>query len=132
MQLHVRVLEAASLPNMDTIGKSDPYTVLTITGSNQKWKTTTKDNTNMPIWNEIFTLPVSSDLSGVLKALVLDEDISSDDEIGFIEIPIKNLVQGKVLDKWYNLTPAKGVQKAGQLRLVLHLDQIGFPAFVEH
>mgnify|MGYP000520477037 FL=1 len=132
MQLHVRVLEAAKIPNMDVVGKSDPYTVLTITGSNQKWKTTVKDNTNMPIWNEVFTLPVSSDLEGVLKAHVWDKDLSSDDEIGEIEIPIKSLVQGKILDKWYNLKPAKGMKDAGQLRLVLHLDQIGFPAFVEH
>ena len=133
MQLHIRVVEAAQVPSMDVVGKSDPYCVLKLSTSNQEWKTTVKDNTLMPIWNEIFSLPVSSSMNDILTVMLYDKDnVSSDDLISTIDIPVNGLTPGKVLDKWYKMNPAKGNKTGGQLRLVLHLDRIGFPEFVEH
>ena len=131
MELHVRVVEGAEVPKMDVAGKSDPYVVLTLNKSSQKWQTATKKNTTTPVWNQEFHLPITSQLDDILTVTLYDDDnVSKDDVISNLEIQVNKLKIGHVNDSWYTLHPlAKKVSTGGKVRLVLHLDKIGKPAF---
>lgn len=50
-------------------------------GAEEPWKTTTKNNTNNPSWNETHDFVVS-DFDQCIKVDVLDEDANADDEVG--------------------------------------------------
>ena len=50
----VTVSSATNIPKVDATGHSDPYVLVTL-GSEKK-KTTPKDNTANPTWNESFFL----------------------------------------------------------------------------
>lgn len=130
MELHVKVVEAAEVPNMDTAGKSDPYVVLTLNTSSQKWKTKHKNNTATPVWNEQFTLPITTKLDDILTVEMYDkDDISKDDFISKVVIQVNKIPQGKVNDSWYTMHPGKGVKTGGKLRLVVHLTKAGAEPF---
>ena len=58
------------------------------------------------------------------------DDISKDDIISTQDFDAKSFPIGKVIDKWYNFTPAKGVKHGGKVRLVFHLDRHGQTAFI--
>ncbi|KAH0790455.1 C2 domain containing protein [Histomonas meleagridis] len=131
MELHLKVVEAANVPKMDIITQSDPYCVISLSTSNKKWKTSVKDNTNKPQWNEEFCLPVSPNLSDVLTITMFDKDLFKDDEIATLQIALRTLQVGKVTDLWYNPDPAPKVKGRCQIRLILHLHRIGFPAFID-
>jgi Ca2+-dependent lipid-binding protein len=50
-------------------------------GGEQPWKTTTRNNTNRPAWNETHDFVVS-DFDQCIKVDVRDEDINGDDDVG--------------------------------------------------
>ncbi|KAK8890065.1 Protein Aster-C [Tritrichomonas musculus] len=130
MELHIKAIEAAEVPKMDTCGKSDPYLKFSLSTSSQTWKTKTKKNTNTPVWNEEFHLPITSNMSDELTIkLYDDDDVSKDDIISSMTFPVRNFQVGKVIDQWYSFTPAKGVKNGGKVRLVFHLDKSGKTAF---
>jgi len=129
MQLNIRVVEAKDLEVMDFFGSVDPYCLIQLTkGTLQKTKVV-KDCLT-PKFNAEFKLPVADD-QDTLHILMRDQDVgSADDEIGKLVIPLPTLKVGEVIDKWFTLTPAPGVKKAAQLKLVLHLAQTSDQPFV--
>ena len=130
MELHIRAVEAAEVPKMDTCGKSDPYLKFKLSTSSQTWKTKAKKNTATPVWNEEFHLPITSNMSDELTIqLYDDDDVSKDDIISTMNVSVKSLQIGKVTDQWYTFQPAKGVKTGGKVRLVFHLDKSGKTAF---
>lgn len=130
MELHIKAIEASDVPNMDIAGKSDPYLKFQLSTSSQTWKTKVKKNTNKPVWNEVFDLPITSSMSDQVTISLYDkDDISKDDLISTFVLDVKSLEVGKVNDSWYDFHPAKHVKKGGKVRLVLHLDKFGNEAF---
>lgn len=131
MILHIRAVEACEVPKMDVIGKSDPYLIFKVSTSSQTWKTKHKNNTDKPVWNEEFHIPITSNMSDELRVELFDkDDVSKDDIISTMNFKVKNFQVGKITDQWYNFTPAKGVKVGGKVRLVFHLDRSGKTAFV--
>ena len=116
--LHVRVVEARDIAKMDTFGKSDPYIILQMGG--QQKKTTVKQNTQSPHWNESFTFNVT-DMNGMLHFLMRDQDVRCDDDMAKLEISLNSIRYGQVVDQWYPMRPVKRGKKGGDLHLVLHL-----------
>ncbi|KAK7086143.1 hypothetical protein SK128_016540 [Halocaridina rubra] len=58
MSLEVRVLNASSLQNLETLGKSDPYVTIDFQG--EKKKTEYKSGTLDPVWDETLTWTLGS------------------------------------------------------------------------
>jgi len=84
------VHRGTKLPNLDMIGKQDPYCILKCGSASQKTKVH-KSGGSIPVWNETFTF----DLFGAEDSLdleVWDEDFISDDEIGKVKIPLSFLL----------------------------------------
>lgn len=73
--LHVKVVRALKLLNMDFLGTSDPYVKLSFSGERlSAKKTTIKMNNLNPEWNEKFKLIVKDPKSQALELQVYDWD----------------------------------------------------------
>ena len=129
MQLHVRVVEATNIAKMDLV-KSDPYCIVSVPESNSTQRTRVIQNSLTPKWNEVFHFSISNPSSATLHIEMKDEDVIKDDKMATLSIQVCSLPPGQVVDQWYNMTPASGVKKGGNLHLVLHLAPQGAPAFV--
>ena len=92
-----------------------------------------KKNTDIPVWNEEFHLPITSNMGDVLHVELYDkDDVSKDDIISTMDFRVNSFPVGKVTDTWYNFNPAKGVKSGGKVRLVFHLDRSGQTPFINH
>ena len=114
---------------MDFIGQSDPYLVLKLSSSNQLWTTKYQKNTNTPIWNQDFNLPITTTMNEILTVTMYDKDPGRDDIISHCQIQVNKLPYGKVTDGWFKMTPEKGVKTGGEVRLILHLAKPGAEPF---
>jgi len=126
-RLRVTVLDARNLARKDIASKSDPYVILSIHSKldfsmfGEKQQTTVINNNQNPYWNQTFTLSVRNPQNDLLKVRVYDKDTLRDDEIGSVEIPLFDLVNGQPKDGWHQLYPASG----GAIHLVLVAEGFG-------
>lgn len=122
MILHVQAIEACNLPDMDIIGKSDPYLKFKFDFSNKIWKTQYKNNTDSPVWNETFHFPVSN-LTDKLCIELYDQDtISKDDLISSMTFQMSDFRINETVDKWYLFTPIEGLKHGGKVHLIFRLE----------
>ncbi|CAG8722682.1 35853_t:CDS:2 [Racocetra persica] len=113
--LKVTVVEAKDLKDEDIVGKSDPYIELWL-DKNYKQKTTTKNNTLNPQYNETFTF--NCDGHKHLHIRVVDKDLVSDDEIGVGKVSLSSIHNGYA-DEWVNLPAMLGLMSKGKVHLIL-------------
>ncbi|XP_057805412.1 synaptotagmin-3-like [Salvia miltiorrhiza] len=92
--LHVKVVRAHNLLNMDFLSTSDPYVKLSLTGERLPLKkTTVKKNNLNPEWNEAFKLTVKDPVSQVLQLQLYDwEKVGAHDYLGMQVVPLNTLV----------------------------------------
>ncbi|KAH0795226.1 C2 domain containing protein [Histomonas meleagridis] len=129
--LYIKLIECINLASMDSGGNaSDAYcTIETLSG--KKFKTRTIDNSKNPKWNQYFNIEVPGYGTDSVKISVFDYDTASkDDLIGYIELPIRNIVCGVPEDKIYDLIPGPRVRNPGQIHLLTHLAGPGKMSFV--
>ena len=90
------------------------------TGSKIRTKTIWK-NLN-PVWNEKYEFEIVSAEKAEVQIEVWDEDyLSSDDFMGIVTIPLKDLQMNQVVDKWYTLQKKKDKDKIkGDIHISLH------------
>jgi hypothetical protein len=125
---HVRIIAAADFEKMDTLGKTDPYVVISSGG--HSGKTSVKANDLNPRWDEDFHIPVVDPLNTIVSLLLRDEDVVSDDDISKCELQTGILPFGRVLDTWIDLSPVGKVKKGGRLHVLLQLASASQPPFV--
>ena len=100
VMLAIKVVEAKNLKVSD-VNSSDPYCVLKLNGIEKK--TRVIDSNLNPIWNQYFYFDISSYSTNELYIKIFDKDnLSKDDLLYELNIPIKNLQCGIVEDKWYS------------------------------
>ena len=130
MQLNLRVVEARELPRMDgAFGKSDPYCIITLSGSPATQRTNVLNNTLSPQWNQTFAFPIEYPTTRSLNILIRDKDVSFDDDMSKVSIPLANLQYGQNHDSWYNLQPCKSLHKGGSIHLVMQIAPVSNPPF---
>lgn len=126
MLLKVKIIEARNIPNLDIIGKSDPYCMLQMSNSQQVYKTKYINNTSCPVWNEEFKFPVTRQASDVLVVVVKDKDtISADDPIGKYQFSLASLTINQEKDEWVTLQSMCKYSNAGSLHVSLLLTKTG-------
>ena len=126
MKLHVRVIEATNLPRMDVGGLCDAYCRLYV--GMEKFKTRTIENSLNPKFRQDFHFKVEHFATDKFKLEVYDYDRGSkDDLVGDIEVFIKDLAPGAVIEQTYGLR--KSI--SSQVRLWLHLAQEEDTPFVQ-
>lgn len=131
MELHIRIIEATDLAKMDIVGLSDPYVKIKIHGTNQKDQTTIiKDSVN-PVWNQDFHFSAHNPNKQVLVLKMMDKDVTFDDEMATLQIPLAALNAGKVKDQWFEMIPCGRASKGGKIHLLIQLNYFGLPPFIE-
>lgn len=83
MRFHFQ--NAKDLKNLDTLGKSDPYARVLLSGI-QKGRTVTFKNNLDPEWDEIFYVPVHSTREKLVVEVMDEENVGKDQTMGQIEI----------------------------------------------
>ncbi|XP_010453150.1 PREDICTED: synaptotagmin-4-like isoform X2 [Camelina sativa] len=130
-KLDVKIVQAKDLANKDMIGKSDPYAVLFIRPLRDKTqKTKTISNSLNPIWNEHFEFVVEDVSTQHLTVRVFDDEgVGSSQLIGAAQVPLNELVPGKVKDLWLKLVKDLVIQRdkknRGQVQLELLYSPLG-------
>ncbi|KAA8521589.1 hypothetical protein F0562_012262 [Nyssa sinensis] len=116
--LDVKLIQAKELTNKDIIGKSDPYAVLFIRPNNQL----------NPIWNEHFEFIVEDESTQHLTIRVFDDEgVQASELIGCAQVPLKDLVPGKVKDMWLKLVKDLEIQRDNKYRGQVHLELLYCP-----
>ncbi|KAI5359326.1 Putative C2 domain, synaptotagmin-like mitochondrial-lipid-binding domain, C2 domain superfamily [Septoria linicola] len=83
MRFHFQ--NAKGLKNLDTVGKSDPYARVLLSGI-QKGRTVTFKNNLNPEWDEVFYVPVHSTREKLVVEVMDEENVGKDQTMGQIEI----------------------------------------------
>jgi Ca2+-dependent lipid-binding protein len=112
-KLDVKVVQAKDLANKDMIGKSDPYAIVFIRPlPDRTKKTKTISNSLNPIWNEHFEFIVEDVSTQHLTVRVFDDEgVGSSQLIGAAQVPLNELVPGKVKDIWLKLVKDLEIQR---------------------
>ncbi|VDK56120.1 unnamed protein product [Gongylonema pulchrum] len=100
--LRLKVVEAKNLENRDI-----QFTKKSAIGS-QFYKTRVIDNDLNPVWNEYFEFVVEQANGQKLRMELFDSDtVSSDEELGRLEIDLINIKKNGHIDDWFPLDACK-------------------------
>lgn len=80
------------LKNLDTVGKSDPYARVSLSGI-EKGRTVTYKNNLNPVWDEVFYVPVHSTREKLVVEVMDEENVGKDRPMGQIEISAEDYIK---------------------------------------
>jgi Ca2+-dependent lipid-binding protein len=83
MRLHFQ--NARDLRNLETLGKSDPYARVLLSGV-EKGRTVTFQNNLNPDWDEVVYVPVHSTREKLILEVMDQENLQSDRSLGLVEV----------------------------------------------
>ena len=83
MRLHLR--SARDLRNVETVGKSDPYVRVMLSGI-EKGKTVTFQNNLNPDWDEVIYVPVHNTREKLTLEVMDQENLGKDRPLGLVEV----------------------------------------------
>lgn len=113
MRFHFQ--SAKDLKNLDTVGKSDPYARVLLSGI-PKARTVTFKNNLSPDWDEIFYIPVHSTREKLVVEVMDEENVGKDRTLGQMEIPASDYIkQGE--DGEYMIHDTKNEVISANLRI---------------
>uniref|UniRef100_A0A5B7C0J0 C2 domain-containing protein n=1 Tax=Davidia involucrata TaxID=16924 RepID=A0A5B7C0J0_DAVIN len=135
--LDLKILEARCLPNMDLVSErirlcftafntcrkpfsgrgrkhphhhkiitSDPYVTVCLAGATVA-RTRVISNSQNPIWNENFKIPLAHPVSQV-EFQVKDNDVFGADMIGVATVSAQRVKSGEVIDEWFPIIGPNG------------------------
>ncbi|KAL9000237.1 MAG: hypothetical protein Q9169_001139 [Polycauliona sp. 2 TL-2023] len=90
MRIHFQ--NARDLRNLETVGKSDPYARVLLSGI-EKGKTVTFQNNLNPDWDEIIYVPVHSTREKLLLEVMDQENLGKDRSLGLTEIAAADYIR---------------------------------------
>ncbi|CAF1043274.1 unnamed protein product [Didymodactylos carnosus] len=97
-QLEVTIMEGRRLKDHDIVGQNDPYIELYL-DKKYKQRTTTKNNTNDPTWNEKFVFNIHKG-DDTIHFDVYDKDLVGKDSIGNGKVKLKHVFETGRYDDW--------------------------------
>jgi len=90
MRLHLQ--NAREIKNVETVGKSDPYCRVLVSGV-ERAKTVTFDSNLNPDWDEIVYVPVHAPRERIVLEVMDYQKIGKDRSLGFVELSAADYVQ---------------------------------------
>jgi Ca2+-dependent lipid-binding protein len=90
MRLHFQ--SAMNLRNLETMGKSDPYVRVLLSGV-AKARTMTVDNDLNPSWDEVLYIPVHSAKERLTLEVMDQENLGKDRSLGAVELALSEFVR---------------------------------------
>ena len=125
---HIQIIEAKDVKSMDLNGFSDPYCQMQIIGDRTFSRTSIKYETLSPYWDETFHFIITNYETDIFRLELRDKDKFSDDDIGEINLQLKQFEIGKVYKKWIEVQH-KG-KKTGLIRVVMNITKTGEIPFI--
>lgn len=84
--------QSAGKKFLSKLTRSSPDTYCNVSvGAETKWRTSTKNNTTAPAWNEVHDFVVT-DLNQCITLELMDHDVGSDDEVGLAVTTVKDIL----------------------------------------
>jgi hypothetical protein len=102
--VEAEVIEAKNVPKMDYLASSSPYVEISAHKRGTK-KTKVGNHPKHPQWNETFKLPVNVPRYQHITAVLWDEDIGADDEVGRAIFAVRDLTPNEPKDLWLPVKP---------------------------
>jgi hypothetical protein len=122
MKLHLRVVEASNLAQLNTQDGVYPYCLVQLSNSSQIQRTASGIRTSDPVWDDEFCFQVRHKTDS-LKIFVKDSNQRRCQSVlSTITLRLKDFEPGKDIDEWFNLVPVKGVQTGGSIHLMFRLE----------
>ncbi|KAL1630040.1 Tricalbin-2 [Diplodia seriata] len=90
MRLHFH--GARELRNVETMGKSDPYVRVLLSGIEKGRTVTFKNNLN-PDWDEVVYVPVHTSRERLILEVMDEENVGKDRSLGHVELPVEDFLQ---------------------------------------
>lgn len=90
MRIHVK--SAQNLRNFETLGKSDPYARVLLSGI-PKGRTVTFQNQLNPEWDEVIYVPMHSPSERVILEVMDEEKLGKDRSLGLVQIPVSDYIR---------------------------------------
>nr|POE99522.1 uncharacterized protein pyuk71.03c [Quercus suber] len=115
MRFHFK--SGRDLKNLDTVGKSDPYARVLLSGI-QKGRTVTWKNNLNPDWDEIFYVPVHSTREKLTVEVMDEENTQQDRTMGQLEIAAAEYIQEN--NGQYQAHDTKNQNISAQVRIGNH------------
>ena len=97
MRLHFK--SAKGLRNVETMGKSDPYVRVLLSGI-EKGKTVTFQNNLNPEWDEVIYVPVHSPRERLTLEVMDYQNIGKDRSLGLIDLPAADYIHEGSKGEW--------------------------------
>ena len=113
MRFHFQ--SAKGLKNLDTVGKSDPYARVLLSGI-QKGRTVTFKNNLDPEWDEVFYVPVHSVREKLVVEVMDEENVGKDRTMGQMEVAASDYIRQTETGE-YAIHDSKNDVIAAQLRV---------------
>ena len=109
MRIHFQ--NARDLRNLETVGRSDPYARVRLSGI-EKGRTVTFKNNLDPDWNEVVYVPVSSPRERLSLEVMDEETLGKDRLLGFIEISTSDYIKESA-EGGYEVHDIKNLESGG-------------------
>ena len=105
--LYITIIEAKDLDTKALTGEINPFVKITFQGTEEK--TTVKNNTDNPVYKEVFRFPITH-LEEDEKVFieVLNKTFFGETSLGSISINLDNLIDKDELDNLFELNPGNG------------------------
>lgn len=113
--MRIHFMSGKDLKNLDTVGKSDPYARVNLSGIQKRRTPTWKNNLN-PDWDEIFYIPMHSSREKITLEVMDEENVGSDRSMGKVDLAASDYIeQGE--DGEYLIHDTKDEVLTRQLRI---------------
>lgn len=89
MRIHFQ--SARDLRNVETVGKSDPYARVLLSGI-EKGKTVTFQNNLNPDWDEVIYVPMHSTREKLILEVMDEENLGKDRSLGLVEVAVADYI----------------------------------------
>lgn len=89
--IRIHLQKALDLRNLETMGKSDPYARIMLSGV-QKGRTVTFENNLSPEWDEVIYVPVHSNREKLSIEVMDEEKVGKDRPLGTVEVAAADYV----------------------------------------
>ncbi|KAF9635988.1 putative membrane bound c2 domain protein [Lasiodiplodia theobromae] len=83
---------ARDLRNVETMGKSDPYVRVLLSGIEKGRTVTFKNNLN-PDWDEVIYVPVHTSRERLILEVMDEENVGKDRSLGHVELPVEDFLR---------------------------------------
>jgi len=127
--IKVVVVQAENLPSMDLLRAVDPYCIVFVTDTKGEseinesgtLRTSVVRKSLNPVWNEEFVMVVKSTSAALTLSLYDKDNITKDDFVGCVYVPLADLDPWNEHDEWYPVLNANLQKRMRDTRIRLKI-----------